>query len=294
MSNYSIFTQILKQAHTLIGGKTGGGKSVAINGIIYTLLQMMPAAAQMVLIDPKRVELRPYRRAPHCIGYADGAENINNLLLAMDAEMMRRYDEMTRREWCREYPGGHIYIIIDELADVIGENEYNKQYKSRNIAILAHILQLGRAAKIHVIAATQHPARKSLPAEMQRNFTATVALPQKNAIESRQMIGKPGAELLKIGQAYYTDTVNIDPIRVDIPYIQPDTLRAALDAVAPPTMPDTHTAPTQRPTVSQPRTVSAPHTMPTQRTQRRRIPGEILYIIAAIAIIGIVALQKIS
>lgn len=289
MANYSIFQQILKQAHTLIGGRTGGGKSVAINGIIYCILQMMPAAAQMVLIDPKRVELRPYRRAPHCIGYADTAETMADAIRRTAAEMDARYNYMAAREWMREYDGAALYLIIDEMSDLLDVSPECKRDLKR-------ILQLGRAAGVHVIAATQHVDRKTLPAEIQRNFTAVLALPQKSAIESRQMIGKTGAEKLQTGTAYYIDPENIDCIRVYIPYIQPDTLRAALDAVAPPTQQTTtpHTAPTQRQTATQPHTVPAYQTQPTQPTQRRRIHGEILYIIAAIAIIGIVALQKIS
>lgn len=221
--NYNIFVQIMKQSHTLIGGRTGGGKSVALNGVIHAILQHSPGAVKMVLVDPKCVELRPYRRAPHCIRYADTPPEMLQVLEDVASEMDARYRRMAAREWCRETSEPHIYLIVDELADLL-----DTAGKPALIA-LKRIAQKGRAAHIHIIAATQHVNRRTLPAELQINFPAVLALPVRSGIESRQLIGQTGAELLTVGNAYFVSPDTAAPIRVNVPYIPETQLRAALD-----------------------------------------------------------------
>jgi len=220
--NTTIFGDITRQTHTLIGGMTGAGKSVVIRGILWALMQHSPHRRKMVLIDPKRVELHPYRRAPHCIGYADTPEAMADTIADMCRVMDDRYIEMQAREM-RETADPHIYIIIDEMADLMDVCGAGCKRD------LKRILQLGRAAGIHVIAATQHPERRVFPAEIQLNFTAVLALPCKTAIESRQLIGQTGAERLEIGSAYYMSCARRDPARVSIPMISDADLRAAVE-----------------------------------------------------------------
>jgi S-DNA-T family DNA segregation ATPase FtsK/SpoIIIE len=233
--NATIFGDITRQTHTLIGGMTGAGKSVVIRGILWALLQHAPQRYKMLLIDPKRVELHPYRRAPHCTAYADTPEAMAAAIADMCRVMDDRYSEMQAREM-RETVEPHIYIIIDELADLM---DVCGSGCKRD---LKRILQLGRAAGIHVIAATQHPERRVLPAEIQLNFTAVLALPCKTAIESRQLIGKQGAERLEIGSAYYMSCSQRDPARVSIPMISDADLRAAVERWAAPPKPPQRTA----------------------------------------------------
>lgn len=222
-----IFVNMLMQVHLLIGGMTGAGKSVVIRGIIWAILQHSPHRRKMILIDPKRVELHPYRRAPHCIAYADTPDKMADAIANMCTVMDKRYTTMQAAEM-RETAEPHIYIIIDELADLMDVCGADTRQN------LKRILQLGRAAGIHVIAATQHPERRVLPAEIQLNFTAVLALPCKTAIESRQLIGKPGAERLEIGSAYYTSCSQREPRRVSIPMVSDADLQAALDRWARP------------------------------------------------------------
>lgn len=220
--NMDIFVNMLAQVHLLIGGMTGAGKSVVIRGILWALLQHHPARRKMVLIDPKRVELHPYRKAPHCISYADTPDTMADAIARMVEEMDKRYATMQAHEQ-RETTEPHIYIIIDEMADLM--DVCGTETKTN----LKRILQLGRAAGIHVIAATQHPERRVLPAEIQLNFTAVLALPCKTAIESRQLIGQTGAEKIEIGTAFYTSCSQRTPSRVSIPMVTDDELKNALD-----------------------------------------------------------------
>ena len=67
---YTLYKDMLKQPHLLIAGATGSGKSVVIQGIIYTALYSSPAKMQLVLIDPKRVELVKYKTLPHTLYYS--------------------------------------------------------------------------------------------------------------------------------------------------------------------------------------------------------------------------------
>lgn len=67
---FSLYKDMLKQPHLLIAGATGSGKSVVINGLVYTALYDSPAAVQFILIDPKRVELVDYKILPHTLQYA--------------------------------------------------------------------------------------------------------------------------------------------------------------------------------------------------------------------------------
>lgn len=211
----ALFAMLLTMHHVLIGGYTGSGKSVLINGIIYTLLQHTPHRYKMLLVDPKRVELHRYKKAPHCIGYGDTPETMQAALQFAVEEMERRYNTMQAQE-IRETAEPDIYIIIDELADLLDV------CGKPALQALKRILQLGRAAHIHIIAATQHVSRKTLPTELQINFPAIVALPQRSKIESRQMIAEPGAELLSVGNCLYITPQNHEPRRAAIPYI-PDT-----------------------------------------------------------------------
>jgi len=104
------------------------------------------------------------------------------------------------------YDGKPLYVVIDELADLVS----NK----KALELIIKIGRLGRAAQVHLICATQDPSRKTLPAALMQNFTTTVALRCRSAIESRQIIGIPGAEKLpKYGYGIQWDaegTHNID------------------------------------------------------------------------------------
>lgn len=189
---------MLKSPHILIGGTTGAGKSVLIENLIYTIMsKYTPHDARFFFIDPKRVTFTKYRRLPFTeqIETENGAilDLLNDLVFTME----KRYDTL-KNAGLTQYDGKHIFIIIDEIADLM------TTCKKEIVPLIQRIAQLGRASNIHLIVATQCPNRKIIPAELTVNFGGRVALRCLNRIESRQLINCNGAETLpQYGKCIY-------------------------------------------------------------------------------------------
>ena len=194
---FTLYKDMLEQPHLLIAGATGSGKSVVINSLIYTALYDSPAAVQFILIDPKRVELVDYKYLPHIIKYAsEPREMVQALEKAMDITE-ERYTYMQRRRM-KKYSGEALYVIIDELADLMTTNKKQVQ------PIIQRLCQIGRAANVHVIAATQCPLASVIPTPIKVNFDARVGLRTRSAQDSRNILGFKGCEQLpRYGQGYY-------------------------------------------------------------------------------------------
>ena len=194
---YTLYRDMLTQPHLLVAGATGSGKSVVINGIIHTALLESPAKYQFILIDPKRVELTEYRKLPHVIRYAsEPAEMIQALDYAMQITE-NRYREM-QRKGARKYDGPAVYVIIDELADLMTTNRKQVQ------PLIQRLAQIGRAASVHIIAATQCPLSAVIPTPIKVNFDARVALRTRSAQDSRNILGIKWCELLpRYGEGFY-------------------------------------------------------------------------------------------
>ena len=197
-----VYLDMAKQVHLLIAGQTGSGKSVVINGIIYSLLvNYFPEECQFVFMDPKRVELIDYKRLPHCLYYAsEPGQPVQALSLALDITETR-YKAM-QAQGLKKYPGGHVYIIIDELADLMTTDKKNI------VPLLQRLAQIGRAANIHIIAATQCPLAEIIPTKIKVNFDSIVGLKTATKQHSRNIISIPGLESLpRYGYGYYKTPV---------------------------------------------------------------------------------------
>lgn len=194
---YSLYQDMLKQPHLLIAGATGSGKSVVINGLVYTALYDSPAAVQFILIDPKRVELVDYKTLPHTLQYAsEPGDMVQALEKAMEITEAR-YTAMQRQR-VKKYTGGAVYVIIDELADLMTTARRQVQ------PLIQRLAQIGRAANVHIIAATQCPLASVIPTPIKVNFDSRVALRTRSAQDSRNILGLKGCELLpRYGQGYY-------------------------------------------------------------------------------------------
>lgn len=194
-----LYKDIINAPHTLIAGTTGSGKSNVMNGIIRQIMtDYSPAQAEMIMIDPKVIELIDYRNTAFCTAFESEAENVPTLLDEAIEIMETRYHNMAE-EHTRQYSGKKVFVIIDELADLM----ISPQAKSIKLK-LQKILQKGRAAEIHIIAATQAPNRQIIPANLILNFTNRLALRCLASIESRQIINIAGAELLpQYGKGLY-------------------------------------------------------------------------------------------
>lgn len=193
-----LIKDIIKAPHTLIAGTTGSGKSVLLNSIIYNIINSCDINTKLLLIDPKRIELSKYRKLPQVIQYANEAADSLEVLDFVINNIEYRYKLMEELN-IEEYNGSTFYLIIDELADLMISPQ-SKEIKLK----LQKILQIARAAKIHVIACTQAPNRKIIDSSIVLNFTNRVALRCLSAIESRQIINVSGAELLpQYGKCLY-------------------------------------------------------------------------------------------
>lgn len=189
-SVYTPFLRLAERPHLLIAGATGSGKSVALNGIIHTLLvKNSPFLCQFVLIDPKRVELIQYANLPHTARYASDHPDIVRSLQWAVEETDRRFSAM-QRDHVREYNGPHLYVIIDELADLM------VSIKKETLPLLQRLAQIGRAARVHVIACSQNILAQTIPTVLKCNFSTILGLRTCNAQQSRFLIASTGCEML--------------------------------------------------------------------------------------------------
>lgn len=189
-SIYTIYRELAERPHLLIAGATGSGKSVALNGIIYTsLLIHSPFECQFCLIDPKKVELVQYKDLPHTARYAsETIDIVRSLQWAVD-ETESRFSRMQLKK-IKEYDGPHLYVIIDELADLM------TTMKKETLPLLQRLAQIGRAARVHVIACTQNVMAVTIPTVLKCNFPAVLGLRTATAQQSRFLIATPGCEML--------------------------------------------------------------------------------------------------
>lgn len=192
-----LYADMLRQPHLLVAGATGSGKSVVINGIVSTAIFDSPAKVQFILIDPKRVELVQYKKLPHTLTYASEPQQIIVALQKAICLTESRYREM-QKSGQKNFSGSAVYIIIDELADIM------TAYGRTAAPIIQRLAQIGRAANIHIIAATQCPLSTVIPTPIKVNFDARVGLRTRSAQDSRNIMGFNGCEELpRYGQGYY-------------------------------------------------------------------------------------------
>lgn len=214
---YNISNAALTAEHTLIAGATGCGKSTFLHSIIAAaLVQHSPAAVRFIFIDPKAVELARYAKLPHTLTYTNTEAGALEALEQAQGIMEARYQVLMKagkEEWTQE-DGATVYVIIEELADLMS-CPLRKQIQ----VAIQRLTQKGRAAGVHIIAATQAPSRKIIPAEITLNFTARFALACESAIESKQIIGIAGAEALPDhGEVIYKYRRNIG--RYTVPFMK--------------------------------------------------------------------------
>ena len=187
---YRPFLRMAECPHLLIAGCTGSGKSVALNGIINSLLlTQSPGHCMFVLIDPKRVELSQYADLPHCAKYASSHPDIIRALQWSIDETESRFGIMSSAG-IKEYDGPHLYVIVDELADLM------VSLKTETLPLLQRLAQIGRAARVHVIACSQNIMAQTIPTVLRCNFSAILGLRTANKQQSRFLISATGCEML--------------------------------------------------------------------------------------------------
>lgn len=192
----SVVVDLVTAPHILIAGTTGSGKSVLLNSIICSLLcRNTPASMQFVMIDPKQVEMTAYERLPHLARPI--ITSVNDAVSALDglcSEMDRRYTVLRNNgvRQLSERPSlfPRLAVVIDELADlmIVG--------KKRVEASIVRIAQLGRAAGIHLIIATQRPSVAVVTGLIKANIPTKIALTMASSTDSMTVLGHGGAEKL--------------------------------------------------------------------------------------------------
>ena len=181
----------------LVAGTTGSGKSVLLNTIICGLLvKLTPVKLRFVMIDPKRVELSQYKGLPYMerppIKTTDEAvATLNQLVTVME----KRYTQMERRGLKNvkglelEFP--RIVVVVDEFADLM------LTAKKKIETPIVRLAQLGRAAGIHLIIATQSPRKDVLTGLIKANAPTRIALTTADQRESLIILDHGGAEKLR-------------------------------------------------------------------------------------------------
>ena len=186
---------ILKEAHILIAGSTGCGKSTLIHKLMHTALAYTPASKQFILIDMKAgMELGKYAHLPHVRGFARSYTDAVKLI-GQAADLVASRCDTMYKQGKTLWDGADTYILIDELSFLL---QCDEEHGFSALKKLVFISQQGRAAKVHLLLATQAPnrSRYGIPANLALNMTCKIGLHCMTAIESRQIIGLNGCENL--------------------------------------------------------------------------------------------------
>ncbi len=232
---------IAKMPHLLIAGTTGSGKSVCMNSIIISLLYKAgPEDVKLIMVDPKMVELGIYNGIPHLLipVVTDPKKAAGSLQWAV-TEMLRRYKMMSdlgvrdlesynsivmAEEGGQKLP--QVVIIIDELADLmmVAAKEVEDS--------ICRIAQMGRAAGMHLIIATQRPSANVITGLMKANIPSRIAFSVASAMESRIILDTMGAEkLVGKGDMLYAPIGSGKPLRVQGCFVTDGEVEAVAEYV---------------------------------------------------------------
>ena len=205
IGNNNIVGNIAKLPHLLIAGTTGSGKSVCTNSLIISLLyKATPEEVRLIMVDPKMVELGIYNGIPHLlIPVVTDPKKAAGALQWAVVEMMKRYRAFSevgvrdlasynahaaKTEGMDKMP--QIVVVIDELADLmlVAAKEVEES--------ICRVAQMGRAAGMHLIIATQRPSADVITGLMKANIPSRIAFAVASSLESRIILDTTGAEKL--------------------------------------------------------------------------------------------------
>lgn len=222
ISGRAVVANLAKMPHLLIAGTTGSGKSVMTNTMIVSLLyRNAPSDLKLIIVDPKQVEMTQYQGIPHLLTpiITETPQALSALKWAV-TEMERRYKLMAEEGVKnivsynkkmaaggqvtipdkdgneQRHDGGkmpYIVIVIDEMSDLM--MQAGKELEPP----IVRVAQMGRAAGLHLVLATQKPIVKVVTGLIKTNVPARIAFAVQNTTDSLVMLDKPGAEKL-LGQ----------------------------------------------------------------------------------------------
>ena len=210
-----VILDLAKAPHLLIAGATGSGKSVCMNTLISSLLfRFGPDELRLIMVDPKIVEFEDYKRLPHLITpVINDSRKVPIALRWAVTEMENRYKILARAgvKKLAEYnsrppspepildPEGKpipdkmpiLIVIIDELAELMMTDA-----RKDSETYIARIAQLGRAAGVHIVVATQRPSTQIVTGVIKANLPTRIAFRVGQMIDSRVILDQNGAEKL--------------------------------------------------------------------------------------------------
>jgi len=238
IGNY-VFHALTEMPHLLIAGSTGSGKSVFINTLLISLLlRYQPHELKLVLIDPKWVELVSYNGIPHLLApVINDAQKAPLALKVVLLEMERRYqllaansarniESYNRKITDNSAKLPYYVIVIDELADLMIKN--SKEIEEG----IMRITQMGRAAGIHLVVATQRPSTDIITGVIKNNIPARIAFQVSSWIDSRTIIDSAGAEkLLGKGDMLFIAPGVVASTRIQAPWISEEEVSEILDFI---------------------------------------------------------------
>ena len=230
----SIVGNIAKLPHVLIAGTTGSGKSVCTNSLIVSILyKSTPDEVRFIMVDPKMVELAPYNGIPHLlIPVVTDPKKAAGALQWAVFEMMKRY-KMFSEKGVKDLAGYNalsetdedvkklpiVVVVIDELADLmlVAAKEVEES--------ICRVAQMGRAAGMHLVVATQRPSADVITGLMKANIPSRIAFAVASSMESRIILDTPGAEkLVGKGDMLYSPLGESKPTRVQGCFITPEEI----------------------------------------------------------------------
>ncbi|MDD3347300.1 DNA translocase FtsK [Oscillibacter sp.] len=237
----NIIGNIEKLPHVLIAGTTGSGKSVCTNSLIISLLyKSTPDEVRFIMVDPKMVELAPYNGIPHLlIPVVTDPKKAAGALQWAVFEMMKRYKTFSEhgvkkleefnklartREDMETMPA--VVVVIDELADLmlVAAKEVEES--------ICRVAQMGRAAGVHLVIATQRPSADVITGLMKANIPSRIAFAVASSLESRIILDTTGAEkLVGKGDMLYGPLGAGKPTRVQGCFIAPEEIEAVVEFV---------------------------------------------------------------
>ena len=218
-----IVGNIAKLPHMLIAGTTGSGKSVCMNSLILSLLyKARPDEVRLIMIDPKMVELGVYNGIPHLyVPVVTDPKKAAGALQWSVVEMLKRYrlfseigvrDLESYNRHCAssgEQTLPQVVIVIDELADLmlVASKEVEES--------ICRVAQMGRAAGMHLVIATQRPSADVITGLMKANIPSRIAFAVSSAMESRIILDQGGAEkLVGMGDMLFSPVGCGKPVRI--------------------------------------------------------------------------------
>ena len=223
ISGNAIVGNIAKLPHLLIAGTTGSGKSVCMNSLILSLLyKSTPDEVRLIMIDPKMVELGVYNGIPHLfVPVVTDPKKAAGALQWAVVEMLKRY-RLFSETGVRDLMGYNahqktnfgqtlprVVIVIDELADLmlVASKEVEES--------VCRVAQMGRAAGMHLVIATQRPSADVITGLMKANIPSRIAFAVSSAMESRIILDTSGAEkLIGAGDMLYSPLGVGKPVRI--------------------------------------------------------------------------------